>query len=880
MMYRMRSLVFAMLLGCTAYAQDCNDFSLTVNEDTTLCGTGQAAPLSAELTLPPFALEWSPATGLVDPQSAVTTATVSATTTYIVTAQAIGSNLIFNGDFELGAVGFTTDYNTASGGPNGPLHNEGEYQVSNNPNATHDDFAACGDYTSGNGQMMIVNSSDQQDDVWCQVVSVEPMTDYAFSAWVASVTVENPAVLQFSFDGVLLGTTINASPQTCQWSQFAQIWNSGNATDVEICVTNVNNESSGNDFALDDIRFGPVCEVTDSVTITVGEAPDAVPAVDCTAGSNDLLLSWSPVAGAAGYVLDVLDGPQGQFESDTSYAIEGLMPGQQVNYELFVQSAEGCLSPPFSGSCTTPECPAYELSILGDTAICEGAPLELVLLLSTESEGPFTLTYELGGNTNTLPALQSGENALSLPVGGAGILSFTAFVDSSYPNCSFGGDLPEVGVAVSPAPEAGVGQTASFCARTDTTLALENLLDGADDGGIWSSFNTNLPTAVFDPETAELRIRQLLEAGSLSFAYVMPSEVCGNDTALAEISILPLPAAEAGGPFALDCNTATVVLGSPATGSLQYSWEPLVGGALAEPTAAMPETSSPGLFRLLVTDPLTGCSRADSAIVADERTSPQPQVSVQNSSCDGAAQGRIRVDSVRAGSPPFVYSLDGIQFLQTPVFTNLEAGSYTVYVEDNGGCTGEVTVALASPPPANLRLLDENGQASPVITQGDTLQLYLESGLPADHLDTIIWRPSACVGCTDPKVAPQRTTLYQAEVQTVEGCLYTASITVRVEERQRLFAPTAFSPNEDGVNDRFFVYGGPEFTRGVQLQIYNRWGNQVFERADFALGDPDAGWDGQFRGEQAPPGVYGYHLVVERADGTLFQVSGALHLLY
>lgn len=880
MMYRIRSLVLAMLMGFTAYAQDCNNFSLTVSEDTTLCATGEAIPLSAEFTIPPFALEWSPATGLADPLSAATTATVDATTTYTVMAQAIGDNLIFNGDFELGAVGFTTDYNTASGGPNGPLHNEGEYQISDNPNATHEDFAACPDHTSGNGQMMVVNSSDQQDDVWCQVVSVQPMTDYAFSAWVASVIEENPAVLQFSFDGMLLGSPINALPLTCQWSQFAQTWNSGNATDVEICIANVNDESSGNDFALDDIRFGPICEVTDSVTVALGEAPAPVAMATCEAGANELLLSWEPVAGAAGYVLDVLDGPAGQFTTDTSYIIEGLMPGQQVNYELFAQSVEGCLSPPYSGSCTTPECPSYELAILGDTAICEGAPLELAIQLTTDSEGPFTLTYQMGGSSDTLFALQSGENTYSLPVAASGTLAFTAFTDSSHPNCSYGGGLPEVEVAVATAPEAGVGQQASFCAQTDTALTLGSLLSGAGEGGTWSLTNASLPPAVFDPETAELLVGQVPEAGTLSFAYVLPSAVCGNDTAVVGISILALPAAEAGGPFTLDCNTEAVVLGSPATEGLQYNWESLGGGVIAEPTAAMPEVSRPGAFRLLVTDIVTGCSRADSATVTDERTLPQPQVSIQNSSCDGAEEGRITVDSVRDGSPPFVYSLDGAQFVQAPVFNNLAAGSYTVYVEDNGGCTGQVTVTLDSPEPANLQLLDENGNPDPVITQADTLQLYLETGLPAENLDTIIWRPSACVGCADPKVAPTRTTLYQAEVQTVEGCFYTASIRVRVEERQRLFAPTAFSPNEDGVNDRFFAYAGPEFVRGVQLQIYNRWGSRVFERSGFALGDPAAGWDGQFRGEPAPPGVYGYYLVVERSDGTLFQVSGELHLVY
>ncbi len=64
-----------------------------------------------------------------------------------------------------------------------------------------------------------------------------------------------------------------------------------------------------------------------------------------------------------------------------------------------------------------------------------------------------------------------------------------------------------------------------------------------------------------------------------------------------------------------------------------------------------------------------------------------------------------------------------------------------------------------------------------------------------------------------------------------------------------LWVPNAFSPNGDGVNDTFSIVGGN--FRMYRMEIYNRWGERVF-RTD----DPRAGWDGTWRGREAPEGAY------------------------
>ncbi len=87
--------------------------------------------------------------------------------------------------------------------------------------------------------------------------------------------------------------------------------------------------------------------------------------------------------------------------------------------------------------------------------------------------------------------------------------------------------------------------------------------------------------------------------------------------------------------------------------------------------------------------------------------------------------------------------------------------------------------------------------------------------------------------------------------------------------------PTAFSPNGDGVNDVFRLIPNPYVNiNTMDLQIYDRWGNVVFQSADIA----DA-WDGTYKGRNMPLGVYVFFARVVFADGTAEMVKGNVSLV-
>jgi gliding motility-associated-like protein len=84
--------------------------------------------------------------------------------------------------------------------------------------------------------------------------------------------------------------------------------------------------------------------------------------------------------------------------------------------------------------------------------------------------------------------------------------------------------------------------------------------------------------------------------------------------------------------------------------------------------------------------------------------------------------------------------------------------------------------------------------------------------------------------------------------------------------------PTAFSPNGDGENDILYVRGAAIET--MDLKIYNRWGQLVFETTS-----QEIGWDGTFNGQPQPVEAYGYVLHATFIDGSEKLLKGNITLL-
>lgn len=94
-------------------------------------------------------------------------------------------------------------------------------------------------------------------------------------------------------------------------------------------------------------------------------------------------------------------------------------------------------------------------------------------------------------------------------------------------------------------------------------------------------------------------------------------------------------------------------------------------------------------------------------------------------------------------------------------------------------------------------------------------------------------------------------------VTTTNGCTDTASIEITIEPAVGIYVPNAFTPDGDGVNDNFYVKTSEILDEGFSLQIFNRWGELLFE-----TDQKDSYWDGSAKGfaETVQEGVYVWHV--------------------
>jgi gliding motility-associated-like protein len=180
-----------------------------------------------------------------------------------------------------------------------------------------------------------------------------------------------------------------------------------------------------------------------------------------------------------------------------------------------------------------------------------------------------------------------------------------------------------------------------------------------------------------------------------------------------------------------------------------------------------------------------------------------------------------------------------------------QGGLYQVSVTDTFGCSQ-----------ASLNyFLMESGDFIVSVSPEDTMidlgqQVQIDLELSQTGLSTQ-WTPTYfldCNDCEDPLVSPGFSTDYTVTVvDDVTGCVDTATVSIEVDETLEFFVPNTFTPNGDGNNDQLMVYGNG--LTYLNFEIYNRWGELVFQ-----TNDPNVGWDGTYKGEQAPPGVYVYQV--------------------
>jgi gliding motility-associated-like protein len=675
-------------------AQPCG-ISVDAGPDASVCFPGGPIQLNGSVNGTVLSTSWSPTFGLSNPNVLNPIATVNTTTIYTLTAGTFNPNinLITNGNFSGGNLGFTSQYlhNPTS------LWNEGTYAVTNNPANVHPNFQPCSDHTGG-GQMMVVNgSSTPGENIWCQTVPVVPNTDYAFSAWVASVISASPAQLQFSINGQLVGNIYNASSATCIWEQFFEVWNSGNTGVATICIVNQNTQPSGNDFALDDISFSPLCEETDEVTIEVVQIfaiANGVEFIDCnenggigiqldgtpSSSGNNITYNWTTFNG------NIVSG--GNTTTPTVNA-----PG---SYNLTVSFNDGitvCQEMITVEVLQDPNIP-FALASAPNNIDCSNPTATVLGIGSSEGSEYTYLWTTFGGN------ILAGETTLTPLVDEAG--TYNILVTNTENGCTATAtvtiteDMTE--------PDAFANSPGELdCLNEALILDGFGSSEGNEFNYQWTTGDGNIVNGetTLEPEIDQPGTYNILVTNSLNGCTAEAEVTVDQNNLEPDVEIAP----------ADDLNCVINELDLDATGSnnignFTFQWSTFNGNITEGENTLQPTINLTGTYTLVITNEDNGCTAEDNITIDENITTPNAEIETPETlSCTASS---VQLDGTNSDQG------SNFSFEWTTQNGNYESGDDTL--EPTVNAAGEYTLIITN---------DENG-----CTSAETIEVFGDNSLP------------------------------------------------------------------------------------------------------------------------------------------------------
>ena len=290
-----------------------------------------------------------------------------------------------------------------------------------------------------------------------------------------------------------------------------------------------------------------------------------------------------------------------------------------------------------------------------------------------------------------------------------------------------------------------------------------------------------------------------------------------------------------------------------------------------------------GEYALTITD-ANGCSVEKTTVITQPSSPLLATTTVKDVTCFGLRDGQIQINGT-GGSPPYTYSLDGLNYNGNATQIALTSGNYDIFIKDKNGCEIQlIEVPVSQPQPIIVDLGPDT-----IVFYSYHLVLY-PTILNVDNLDnlTYYWtsnNPQTPVNHPEWPVGDFNVispTTARLLVTDENGCKGEDLINIFVREFRSVEVPTGFSPGEGGpaLNDLLHVHGSSFMVEKIhRFQVFDRWGELLYEAVDFPINDPVTGWDGTFKGKEMPAGVYVWYLEVDFVDGSSESYKGHTTLI-
>ncbi|TAG00490.1 MAG: gliding motility-associated C-terminal domain-containing protein [Cytophagia bacterium] len=257
------------------------------------------------------------------------------------------------------------------------------------------------------------------------------------------------------------------------------------------------------------------------------------------------------------------------------------------------------------------------------------------------------------------------------------------------------------------------------------------------------------------------------------------------------------------------------------------------------------------------TDPNTGCQNTITKTVA---INPLPILSFGNVPDEYCSQA---VPLIMTANPAGgVFSINGTPSgtLNPTLYAVNQVLTITYTYTDNNTCSNTITKTVKIVEPSTFTEEEIELKICPPPTGYPLEALTLaeeQAYIAAGKILTYSWSGNVTTFRFFSVRGDADAGVYNVQVKDQSGCpLKKIQFTVQVSCEPSLFLPTAFSPNGDGLNDVWEIFG-EDFSK-LDLKVYNRWGEVVF--VAYERGDK---WDGTRYGLKAPDGIYNWKATYE-----------------
>jgi gliding motility-associated-like protein len=251
-----------------------------------------------------------------------------------------------------------------------------------------------------------------------------------------------------------------------------------------------------------------------------------------------------------------------------------------------------------------------------------------------------------------------------------------------------------------------------------------------------------------------------------------------------------------------------------------------------------------GTYTLSIKD-ANGCIKDTTVTLTELPPLTFPNVNITPVSCYGFKDGNVTI-AANGGQPSYQYlMLPATTYSAQNSFNNLSTGAYTVKVKDSKNCIKDTIIQIPSPDSLQINLQVTNNNC--VGNANASIVSFVQGGTqPYSYT----WNPFS----NDPSIFNLANGVYVLYIQDANNCKDTATATIRFDNCCVPFIPNAFTPNNDGNNDRFRI----KFLGDITLErfsIYNRWGQEVFFTKN-----PTDSWDGTYNDMPQASGTFYYYI--------------------